>query len=316
MTGRTEGFSAQKLEQVHARLLTAVAALASSEAWRSMLSVAARFHTYSPNNVLLIAAQRPDATRVAGYRAWKLQGRAVRTGERGIAILAPILRARSTDPDPTPAPPTDTGTARVVAGFRVAHVFDVTQTDGPDLAEVHPQILTGPAPRILWADLLTQVTQAGYTVDYADLSPANGRTDFTDRSVALHHDLPGAQQTKTLLHELAHIRLHAPDVRPPGCDRPRAEIEAESVAYIVTAAHGLEADDYTVPYVTGWAGGNSELVAATATRVLTCARTILRPTPAPATRVGGIEVATDRQLTAAMTRPGIDIAAPGRGAGR
>ena len=75
--------------------------------------------------------------------------------------------------------------------------------------------------------------------------------------------------------------LHRPETRPEGLDRPRAEIEAESVAYLVTAAHGLAADDYTVPYVTGWSAGDLALVQRTAERVLTTAQNILQRTPPP-----------------------------------
>lgn len=297
------------LTAIHNRLMAAVDALTWSESWRAMLAVAARFHTYSPNNVLLIAAQRPDATRVAGYRAWMQLGRQVRKGERGIAILAPVLRRGAASPDETP--PTsaeeqrkeDAAPARVLRGFRVTHVFDITQTDGPDLPEVRPSILDGAAPLGLWADLLDQVEGAGYTFGYADLAPANGRTDFTDHSVVLHRELPGAQKVKTLAHELAHVRLHAPDVRPPGCDRPRAEVEAESVAYIVTAAHGLAADGYTVPYVSGWAGGNRELIASTATRVVGCARSILRHAEPARTDTQQEPIAVERDRTATRTVP-------------
>jgi hypothetical protein len=83
-----------RLAAIHTQLLEQVAKLTSSQQWRAMLTVAARFHSYSPNNVLLIAAQQPDATRVAGYRAWAQLGRQVRKGESGIAILAPVLRRR------------------------------------------------------------------------------------------------------------------------------------------------------------------------------------------------------------------------------
>jgi hypothetical protein len=140
---------------------------------------------------------------------------------------------------------------------------------------------------------------------FARLAPANGRTDFSERTVTLHHDLPGAQQTKTLAHELAHIRLHAPEVRPDNLTRDRAEVEAESVAYVVTAAHGLATDEYTVPYVTGWADGDLELVASTATRVLSTARTILRSVDELAAQSSpppGVELSCERSRAVQATR--------------
>jgi N-terminal domain of anti-restriction factor ArdC len=304
-----------RLLVIHEKLLAAVDQLCSSEAWRQMLGVAARFHSYSPNNVLLIAAQRPDATRIAGHRAWTQLGRQVRRGENGTAILAPVLRrTKPAEPDRPPADWDEPANpSRVLRGFRGTQVFDISQTDGPALPEVRPELLDGAAPLRLWADLLDQVEAAGYTVTSSDLAPANGRTDFTDRSVTLHHDLPGAQLVKTLAHELAHVRLHAPNVRPTGLDRPRAEVEAESVAYVVTTAHGLAAGDYSVPYVTGWASGDRDLIASAATRVLTCARSMLRhDDPTVAAGIPAIGRAVDRDRIPALSRPEPELPPPAR----
>jgi hypothetical protein len=306
---RSGAGAADRLAALHAQLLEQVERLTSSEAWKTTLQVAARFHTYSPNNVLLIAAQRPDATRVAGYRAWAQLGRQVRKGEHGIAILAPVLRRtdpeamRPADGSPPRSAVEEVTTRRVVSGFRVTHVFDVTQTNGPDLPELRPALLEGGSPLGLWSDLFDQVEAAGYDIDYADLGEANGRTDFTDHTVLLHTGRSGAQLTKTLAHELGHIELHAPEVRPEGMTRDVAEIEAESIAYVVTAAHGLFAEDYSVPYVAGWSGGDLDRVAASATRVLATARTILRAAPPPrATPLATVE-GLDRQLEPAFARP-------------
>jgi antirestriction protein ArdC len=306
------------LALVHNRLLSAVDQLVSSEAWRAMLTVASRFHSYSPNNVLLIAAQHPDATRVAGYRAWTQLGRQVRKGEHGIAILAPVLRRVDVAPTDGPQPDRDEASqpGRVLRGFRATYVFDISQTDGPDLPDVRPTLLDAAAPLSLWADLLEQVESAGYRFGYADLAPANGMTDYGGRTVTLHTDLPGAQKVKTLAHELAHVQLHAPEVRPNTVDRPRAEVEAESVAYVVTAAHGISSDDYTVPYVTGWAAGDRELIASTATRVLACARTILHHAEPPTASSKDLILVADRQRVTPISPPGIELPAAVRVAQR
>ena len=144
-----------KLEALHAKLVEAVADLATSEGWARMLAAAARFHDYSPSNILLICAQRPDATRVAGIRTWNSLGRRVNKGEHGIAILAPcIYRATPGEPATTdhraesapatpdlPEPTTKTdGAIRQLRGFKVVHVFDVSQTDGAPLPDVEPKI--------------------------------------------------------------------------------------------------------------------------------------------------------------------------------
>lgn len=275
-----------RLQGVHDRLIAAIAELTDSRGWQQLLAVAARLPTYSPHNVLLIAAQCPDATHVAGYRAWRQLGRQVRKGERGIAILAPInTRAPATADLPGPATvPTDpelqapATKERILRRFRVVHVFDVAQTDGPPLPEVQARLLAGAAPPGLWAGLASQVNATGFALTRGDCAPANGVTDYLTRTVTVAAGLSDAQAVKTLAHELAHVRLHGP-AHPVETDRPRAEVEAESVAYLVATAHGLDPADYTVPYVASWSGGDLEVVQASAERVLATARDILASTP-------------------------------------
>lgn len=325
MTARTEPNVLARLEAVHERLAAAVAELSNGDAWRLMLQAASRFHQYSPHNVLLITSQCPEASAVAGFHTWTQLGRQVRKGEKGIAILAPVVRRTTTrdtrdtggtcgpgshdtsdtraatsgpggsDSEPRhDAASGDTGESsgtKRVSGFRVVHVFNLSQTDGPDLPTVPaPELLRGAAPAGLYDGLATQVHDQGFGLIRHDLDiphlgegRANGVTDYFARTVIVAAKLDDAQATKTLAHELGHVLLHDPTRRPDGLTRPRAEIEAESVAYIVTAAHGLDTDAYTVPYVTGWAGGDPQLLQQTAERVLTAAQQILTHTPPPPT---------------------------------
>ncbi|MHB2023411.1 MAG: ArdC-like ssDNA-binding domain-containing protein [Mycobacteriales bacterium] len=294
MTGSGRG---DRLTEAHQRLQAALAGLTESDAWQRMLTVAARFHSYSPNNILLIGVQRPDATRVAGYRRWVELGRHVRKGEKGIGILAPVsYRADPADPDIDPAD--DVTRPRVLRGFRVVHVFDISQTDGAELPELRPRLITGEAPVGLWDELALQVAGAGFSLRRADTRPANGYTDHAARVVAVHDALSEGHAVKTLAHELGHCLLHGPLAAPEGLTREQAEVEAESVAYVVTAAAGLDSIGYTLPYVAGWAGGNCELVRRSAERVLGCSRAILdglhqtQPTP-----VEPAEHTLDRSVT-------------------
>src|SRR4051794_41433556 len=113
-----------RLAAVHAQLLCAVDALLDGPTWRRMLEVAARFHRYSPNNVLLIGVQRPDATRVAGYQTWREVGRQVRKGEAGAAILAPGVSPPRGDPGGGGAAAGPGGEAsRGLRRLRVTHAF-------------------------------------------------------------------------------------------------------------------------------------------------------------------------------------------------
>lgn len=336
---------AAKLEQLHTTLAESVAALRNGQDWQRWLTIAARLHQYSLNNQLLIAAQRPDATTVAGYGAWKALGRQVNQGETGIAILAPVLARRtagSNDPhtpttDHSPAKTATTATADVtgsargepgaaarssavsapaertrscgaVAGFRVAHVFDIAQTSGAPLPQQPtPQLLAGQAPPGLWDALAAQVAARGFTVRRGNCGlGVNGLTHYRDRTVTVRADVDDAQAVKTLAHELGHVLLHDPtgpaalahrsprtvsaalSVMPAGLTsaavcRGRLEVEAESVAYLVAASHGLDTGSYTFAYVAGWAATSGpagaaapdQIVRATADRVLATARMVL-----------------------------------------
>jgi antirestriction protein ArdC len=263
-----------RLAAAHEQLSAGVAALSSSEGWQRMLAVAARFHRYSPNNVLLIGVQRPEATLVAGYRSWQQLGRQVLRGERGIAILAPVLTRTENNPDSQPADP-----ARVLRGFRVTHVFDVSQTEGDALPDAGPRLLAGGSPRGLWDALASQVHDAGFTLDRGDCGPANGYTDHVGHHVRVRDDVSSAQACKTLAHELAHVLLHGPD--QPARLRHEAEVEAESVAYVVSTTAGLPTDGYSIPYVTSWSTGSTEVLRDAATRVLRTARLIIDRTGPP-----------------------------------
>ena len=164
----------------------------------------------------------------------------------------------------------------MLRGFRVAHVFDISQTEGDPLPDIVPELLTGDAPAALWDALAAQVAGHGYTLTREACGQANGLTDPQARTVRVRPDVADAQAVKTLAHELAHIECgHAADgFDYRGC-RGRAEAEAESVAYIVTAWAGLDSGGYTVPYVAAWSAGDTDVVRAAATSVTAAAGRIL-----------------------------------------
>jgi hypothetical protein len=259
-----------KLDQLHERLLAQTEALMQSQGWQDFLAMAARFHRYSANNVMLILAQAPHATQVGGYRRWQSLGRQVRKGERGIAILAPCVKRRwPVDDEETDQPEL----VRILRGFRVAHVWDLSQTDGEPLPDVRPALLAGKAPAGLWGSLAQEVRTAGFELARGDCGGANGRTDYLKRTVRVRDDVDDAQAVKTLAHELAHVWLHDPE--HGSHHRGTAEVEAESVAYVVCHASGLDTADYTLPYLATWAGGDIAAIRSTAERVLSSARRAL-----------------------------------------
>lgn len=267
--------AADTLTQTHDRLTQAVEELVTGEDWKAFLNMAACFHTYSPNNIILILSQCPDATRVAGYRTWQRLGRQVRKGERGIVILAPCTYRRS-PADDNASDNQETEDTKVLRGFRGAYVFDLAQTDGDPLPHVEaPPLLEGEAPAQLWETLAAQVTTAGYQLHRGHCDGANGRTDYLARAVTVRADVDPAQAAKTLAHELAHVLLHHPEASEHSTCRGLIEIEAESVAHLICATVGLNTDPYSFAYVAHWANGDTTLIRATATRVIDTARRIL-----------------------------------------
>jgi antirestriction protein ArdC len=258
--------SATRLDTLHATLEAGVAALATSEAWSAWLTTAAAFRTYSFHNQLLILSQRPDATRVAGYRTWQALGRQVRKGETSIGILAPMTRKVTAK---------DGSEERRMVGFRAVSVFDVSQTDGDPLpVKPVPVLLEGDAPAGLWDAVAGVITGNGFALERGDCGTANGITYPDARVVRVSDALTDAQACKTLIHECAHMLMHA-DSDADHFHRGVLEVEAESVAFMVATACGLPSDAYSLPYIVGWSNGDPKAVAATAARVHATARRIL-----------------------------------------
>lgn len=262
-----------KLAAVHAKLTSAVEALVSGEDWARALEFAARFRSRSFNNTLLIYSQHaaafeegrvsePWPTYVAGFKQWQTLGRQVNKGQSGYQILAPVTaRFASHSPDldgtwrrlgrgETPKPG-EVVRSRLV-GLRPAYVWDVSQTSGDPIPErPRPQLLQGQAPAGLWDALAAQVESRGFEVrDFPHarrIGGANGLTDYGERVVSVRADMDDAARVKTLAHELGHVMLHGPDNVEAAMHRGVAEVEAESVALMVGAAHGMDTSLYTVP---------------------------------------------------------------------
>ena len=283
----------ETLNRLHQILIDQVSSLESVEAWKAWLAFANRFHRYSFNNTLLIQVQRPDATSVAGYRAWQAMGRHVMKGERAIKVLGPVTkRVPREDADGNPV--CDEAGRPVFAfqlvGVKPVSVFDVSQTDGKPLpTPLMPELLTGQAPPGLWESLIALIATQGFRVSRDDCGRANGVTLFDQREVRVRPDVDDAQAVKTLAHEAGHVLLHAaPGLALVAC-RGMIEVEAESVAYLVTSAHGLGSSHYTFNYVTGWAHDGAsasgkdvaDIVQSTGERVIQTANRILESTMPP-----------------------------------
>ena len=228
-------------------LTEGIQALTTSDAWRDHLAAQGRFHRYSFSNTLLICSQAPGATRVAGFATWKKLGRSVLKGERAIWILAPMTGRRTRTADDEERRP--------IIGFRPVPVFDLVQTEGEPLPEVC-RTLQGDDRASCYDRLVARAGAMGYTVVATELpGSTNGDCAFALRRIRIECRNDPAQQAKTLAHELAHALLHEDTD-----DRPLAELEAESTAYVVCRTLGLDTSEYTFGYVACWAGGGPEAV--------------------------------------------------------
>jgi antirestriction protein ArdC len=258
-----------------AQLSAGVAELTTSVAWQRHLQMQARMRHYSFGNVVLIAIQRPDATAVAGFRAWQQMDRQVRAGERAIWILAPMSCSRGGAASLVRA---EGGEEERFITCRPVAVFDVAQTDGAPLMEVARR-LTGEDPRGAFGRLTAVGRQLGFSVEDAELEASvNGDCSHRAHRIRVERRNSPAQRVKTLAHELAHAVLHE-HVE----DRGRAELEAESVAYVVCQELQIDSSSYSFGYVASWAGdtkvaidavrASSDRIQTTATRLLAACET-------------------------------------------
>ena len=295
-----------KLDELHERLTGAVETLVSGEDWARALEFAARFRSRSFNNTLLIWVQHeaafeagrvpnPVPSFVAGYRQWQQLGRQVQKGQPGYMIFAPVTgRFASSNPaDPSSwrrlGPREKHKVNEVVrtrmVGARPAYVWDVTQTEGDPIPETPaPKLLDGEAPAGLWDGLVAQVEALGFEVvrvaDAGQIGGADGLTDYTTRQVSVRTDVTEVNQVATLVHELAHVLMHDPKDEEARQHRGIREVEAESVALMIGAAHGMDTSSYTIPYIAGWASSvkdtePAEVIKATGERVRKTALGIL-----------------------------------------
>jgi antirestriction protein ArdC len=214
-----------------------------SEVLTAYLTAIGRFHRYSLHNVLLIASQKPSASYVAGFRTWNELGRFVKKGEKGIMIVAPIVRRKADDEDERGE------TSYNIAGFRAAYVFDISQTDGKEL----PQIGVVQGDPCAYSDKLRRfATEQGISVEYSeDIVPARG-TSYGGR-IAILPGQSAAEEFSTLAHELAHELLHRGDRRATTSKRIR-ETEAEATAFVVCHGAGLATGSAASDYIQLWNG--------------------------------------------------------------
>ncbi len=255
----------QRVDERLDTLAKAVDKVRASETFKAYLDVQARFHRYSWHNSMLILSQKADATQVAGFKAWQKLDRHVRKGQHGIMIFAPRPFHKEVE--------RENGETDTIDGvsFRPVYVFDVAQTDGRDLPSVDVPTIEATADDLL-AKLQSVAAQRGIAVDFKRIESGafgvskGGEVDVDNRYAT-------GQQAKTLTHELAHEALHKKD-RPDGLTRNSAELEAESVAYVVCTHFGLDVEVRASRYIALW-DGDSKALRASLERIANTARTLI-----------------------------------------
>ena len=263
----------EKLKEITDRLEQGITELFDSERYREYLRVMSKFHNYSFNNTLLIAMQKPDASLVAGFSAWKNNfGRNVIKGQKGIKIIAPSpykvkQEMKKIDPH-TQQPiigkdgkPVTEEKEITIPAYKVVSVFDVSQTEGKELPDIAVDELTGDVER--YRDFFAALEKTSPVPIGFEQIPgsSHGYYHLEDKRIAIQEGMSELQTLKTAIHEIAHAKLHDIDLnapeneQQPRVDRRTREVEAESVAYTVCQHYGLDTSDYSFGYVAGWSSG-------------------------------------------------------------
>ncbi len=257
------------------RLAKAVDDVRASDTFKQYLNVQARFHSYSWRNGWLIFMQCPNASRVAGFATWKKIGRHVRKGEHGIMIFAPCPFKKEVE--------RESGDTEVESGmfFRPVYVFDLAQTEGAELPEVDVPTIDGAADDLL-GRLTSLAVSRGFPVSFQAIS--EGAFGVATKSgITIDNRHPTGQQAKTLCHEIAHTALHLTPDRPKELTRGVAELEAESVAYVVCTHFGLDVEVRASRYIALW-DGDSKGLRESMERIADTARAIIDDVEALAAR--------------------------------
>nr|WP_303041434.1 YodL domain-containing protein [Enterocloster clostridioformis] len=262
---------AEKIKEITDRLEQGITELFDSERYKEYLQVMSKFHNYSFNNTLLIAMQKPDASLIAGFNAWKNNfGRNVMRGEKGIRILAPSpykIRQEVEKKDPQTGktvigrdgkPVTETKEIQIPA-YKVVAVFDVSQTEGRELPTIGANELTGDVEQ--YEDFYTALEKTSpVPMGFEKIEGiAHGYYHLEEKRIAIDEGISQLQNLKTAIHEIAHAKLHDIDLnapeQPDRPDRRTREVQAESIAYTVCQHYGLDTSDYSFGYVAGWSSG-------------------------------------------------------------
>lgn len=244
----------KNIEEITEKLENGVKEVFSGAEYKAYLDFMSKFYNYSVNNTMLIFMQMPEASLVAGYQSWKTKfNRQVRKGEKAIKILAPVphkMKKEVEDKEGNKEEKEISWTS-----FRAVNVFDISQTDGEELPSIAKE-LKGSVDN--YKELFAKLENVSpVPVAFENItSGANGYFSHIEKRIAIKEGMSEQQTIKTLIHEISHAILHDKETGEEAeADRRTKEVQAESVAYVVSANLGLDTSDYSFGYVAGWSGG-------------------------------------------------------------
>lgn len=260
----------QRVQELTNKLEQGLQDLFNSDSYRNYLSTMSKFHNYSFNNTLLIAMQKPDATLVAGYKAWQKNfERHVNKGEKAIRILAPApykIKEERDKIDPVTQEllldkdgnPQKEEVEITIPAFRAVSVFDLSQTDGKPIPELTTKELLSDVEG--YQDMIRAVEAISpVSIELEEIAgDSKGYYDREAKRIAVQENMSESQILKTMIHEVAHSKLHSKEVEQDEQmrkDRNTKEVEAESVAYTVCQHFGVDTSDYSFGYIAGWSSG-------------------------------------------------------------
>ena len=252
---------AMEMVDVGVKSLTDALTAGKSDNLKRFLQVAANFHSYSLNNWFMIFCQRPDATRVAGYKTWQKMGRQVKAGAKGIKILAP-RKGKRVDSD-------GNKTDKDYLYFSTATVFDIADTEGEDLPSVF-RVEGDPGEHLFALEAFIKAQG----IELEDKFMLGGSLGASYGGyIEILEGLDPTQRFTTLVHELAHEMLHKQEDRA-SLSKAQRETEAEAVSFVVGQAIGIDSLNQTCDYVQLWKG-DLDLFTSCLTRVQKCAKVII-----------------------------------------
>lgn len=299
---------ADKLKELTERLEKGLQDLFESDRYKEYLNVMSKFHSYSLNNTILIAMQKPDASLIAGFNSWKNNfERTVKKGEKGIRIIAPSpykVKKETEKIDPKTHKPIIGKDGKpvmqeveiTIPAFKAVSVFDISQTEGKELPNIAVDELSGSVDRYTeFFSALEKTSPVPISFEKVE-GGSHGYYHLVDKRIAIKESMSELQTLKIAIHEISHAKLHdvnintagngskdkntsrnspdsTPEKRP---DQRTREVEAESVAYVVCQHYGLDTSDYSFGYIAGWSSGKEltelkgslEMVRSTAAEII------------------------------------------------